>query len=270
MNNNSYNETLIQLEHNLKDLTSARDQVLSVANQGEAIVTAFTKVLKSLDNFLATASFDQSSFEESVQQQFNEAKESFKKFNAGLETQLKELGKGQENANNAVKEAMLEEAKKVSEAVQSFKTSIENKKESFGIFLTNLQESISENEKKVRGEFSSLQKEAKSTTEQLANLDLTTQLEATETRLKESLNQLQIQTLNEITTLKELLECTQESFESILAQNQEDFNAAVKSLNETESQKRIEKKLNRMKSMQFLVLIGVLVSGALSLAALLI
>ena len=268
MNNNSYNETLIQLEQNLKDLASARDQVLSVANQGEAIVTAFAKVLKSLDDFLATASFDQTSFEESVQQRFNEANESFKKFNAGLESQLKELGEGQENANNAVKEAMLEEAKKVSEAVIGFNASIDEKKDSFGEFLTELQASISKNEKEVSKQFTSLEKEVQLTADELANLDLTTQLEATEARLKDTLGQLQIQTLTEITALKEVFETTQKSFQSSLAQSQTDFKAALKSLDETEAQKRLEEKLDRMSSMQIIVLIGVLVSAALSLAAL--
>ena len=269
MNNSTYNETLVHLEQNLKDIASARDQVLSVVDQGEAIVSAFATVLKSLDAFMATASFDQSSFEESVQQRFNEANESFKKFNAGLETQLKKLGEGQENANNAVKEAILQEAKKVTEGVVSFNASLEENKKSFADFLLNLQKSISENEKKVREEFRSLQKEAKGTTEQLANLDLTTQLEVTETRLKDSLDELQIHTLDEVRALKELLEKTQESFQAGLTQSQEDFKKALKSLNETESQKRLEEKLDRMLSKQTLVLFGVLVSGALSLAALL-
>ncbi|HAW73262.1 MAG TPA: hypothetical protein DCX00_05520 [Flavobacteriales bacterium] len=267
MNNSSYNETLIQLEQNLKDLASARNQVLSVANQGEAIVTAFAKVLKSLDDFLATASFDQTSFEDSIQQRFNEANESFKKFNAGLESQLNELGKGRENANNAVNEAMLEEAKKVTEAVLSFNASIEQKKESFGDFLTNLQESISKNEKKVIRQFSSLEKEVKGTTEQLANLDLTTQLEATENRLKETLDQLQIKTLTEITTLNEIFDSTHKSFQSSLAQNRKDVKAALKSLDQTESQKRLEEKLDKMSYKQTLVFIGVILSAALSLAS---
>ena len=267
MNNSAYNETLVQLEQNLKDLASARDQVLSVTSQGEAIVTAFAKVLKSLDDFLATASFDQTSFEESIRQRFNEANESFKKFNAGLESQLNELGKSRENTNNAVKEAMLEEAKKVTEAVLSFNASIEQKKESFGDFLTNMQESISKNEKKVSKQFSSLEKEVKGTTEQLSNLDLTTQLEATEASLKETLGQLQIMTLTEITALKEILDSTQKSFQSSLATSQRDLKAALKSLDQTESQKRLEEKLDKMSYKQTLVFIGVILSAALSLAA---
>ncbi len=269
MNNNPYNETLIQLEQDLKELASARDQVLSVTNKGEAVVLAFTKVLKSLDDFLATASFDQTSFEENIQQRFNEANESFTNFNAGLESQLKELGNGQKNANNAVKEVILEEAKKVSETVSSFNESIEKKKESFGEFLTKMQESISENEAKVRGQFSSLEREMKGTMEQLANLDLTTHLNETEQRLKESSGQLQIEILSRITALEELINGVQKSVESGLAKNNGEFKAAIESLRESESKNLIEKKLERMNQVQVWLLIGVLVSAGLSFAALL-
>lgn len=269
MNNNPYNETLIQLEQDLKELASARDQVLSVTNKGEAVVLAFTKVLKSLDDFLATASFDQTSFEENIQERFNEANESFKNFNAGLESQLKELGKGQKNANNAVQEVILEEAKKVSEAVFSFNESIEKKKESFGEFLTKMQESISENETKVRGQFRSLEKEMKGTMEQLANLDLTTQLNATEQRLKESSGQLQIELLSRMTALEELISGAQKSVESGVTRYNRELKAAFESLGEKEFNKRLEKKLDRLNQIQVWLLIGVLVSAGLSFAALL-
>lgn len=268
MNNNSYNETLIQLEQDLKDLASARDQVLSVANHGEAIVIAFASVLKSLDDFLASASFDQTSFEASIQQRFNEANEKFEKFNAGLEFQLKELSEGQENANIVVREAMLEEAKKVSEAVFSFNESIERKKDSFGEFLTKLQKSISENEDKVKGQFRSLEKEIEGTLGQLASLDLTTQLNATEQRIKESTGQLQIQMLARITTLENLINDTQKTVESGLAQSAEKFKTAFDSLRESESKNLLEKKLDRMNQIQVWLLIGVFASAASSIAAL--
>jgi len=158
VNNESYNQTLIQLEQNLKDLASARDQVLSVTNLGEAIVSAFGKILHSLEEYTATASYDNTSFEEEIQNRFGEANESFKKFNAELELQLKELRAEQEGGKNVVKEAIQAEASKVSEAVLSFHEKLETSQKSFGKFLKLLRDSISDQQDQLSNQIQSLEK----------------------------------------------------------------------------------------------------------------
>jgi hypothetical protein len=104
----------------------------------------------------------------------------------------------------------------------------------------------------------------------LANLDLTTQLNATEQRIKESTGQLQIQMLARITALENLINNSQKSVESGMARSTEKFKMAFDSLRESESKNLLEKKLDRMNQIQVWLLIGVLASAAFSIAALFI
>lgn len=142
MSNTAIQQSLIDIEQNLRKLESARSQVDNIADKSERLIVSIASVIESIDTIRESFDSDEGYLANSIQNSLDEFQASLKKHSKETQTQTVDLNKKQEKSiNNNIN--------KIEEFQQKLKDDFYTKfNNSFNVFKESLDKSSDEAQKK--------------------------------------------------------------------------------------------------------------------------